>query len=58
MSKYVVVNAGSNQPIFAIGFCGCHTDRFEAEKAAAGWNGNKTPSRCTAKVIEVKETVG
>jgi type 1 fimbria pilin len=55
MSKYVVVNAGSNQPIFAIGLCCCHTDKTEAEKAAASWNGSKTPSKCTAKVIEIKE---
>jgi hypothetical protein len=53
--KYVIVNTGSNRPIFAIGFCSCYTEKSEAEKAAAIWNNYKTPSRCTVKVIEVTE---
>jgi hypothetical protein len=53
MKKYVIVNAGSNRPIFALGFCSCYLDKKEAEKAVAEWNRYKTPSRCIAKVIEI-----
>ena len=53
--NYLIVNAASNRPIFAIGFCNNYTNKEEAEKAIKQWNNMpKWMNACKAKIIEKK----
>ena len=49
---YIIVNAKSNRPIFAICFCSAYGRKEDAEEAARRWNKNRLPSTCEVKVIE------
>lgn len=51
--NYIIVNEKSNQPIHAIGFCNCYTNKEEAGQAVIQWN-NKPEwmNACKVKIVE------